>query len=181
LRIVAGKYRGRRLIAPAGKAIRPTADRVREAVFNVLQHGDDITGARVLDGFAGTGAMGLEAASRGALHVTLMDNHRTAIACCRDNVAALEALGQVTVLVGDCLTPVRPAAPCNLIFLDPPYCSGLAATALAALNAAGWIACGARCVIELAAKDTFDAPPGFQVLDQRRYGSAGIVFLSREA
>lgn len=184
MRIVAGSHRGRAIVAPPGSALRPTADRVRESVFNVLVHGgaglggeDHVAGARVLDGFAGTGAMGLEALSRGAGHATLMENDLTALEFCRANVRALGEAARATVLGGDCLAPVRAAGPCSLVFLDPPYRSGLAAPALEALRAAGWIAPGAVCIVELGAREKFDPPAGFLVLDERRYGAARVVFL----
>ena len=184
MRIVGGRHRGRRLEAPAGRALRPTADRVRESIFNVLAHGgarmggaDALVGARVLDAFAGTGAMALEAVSRGAAHATLIDNDRDALGCCRANAAALGEQGNVTVLQGDCFDPVRPAQACSLVFLDPPYDAGLARPALDALAAAGWIADGAVIVVELAAKEDFAPPEAAGILDERRYGAARIVFL----
>ena len=184
MRIVAGRHRGRNIAAPPGNALRPTADRVREAVFNILVHGggrlggeDVVTGAEVFDGFAGTGAMGLEAVSRGAAHATCMDSDLTALDACRANVRALGEAANVTVLGGDCLAPVRAARPCSLVFLDPPYRSGLAAPALEALARAGWIAQGAICVIELAAKEPFAPPPETEILDERRYGAARVVLL----
>lgn len=188
MRIVGGKHRGRRLQAPAGRALRPTADRVREAVFNVLSHsggriggriggGDALDGAVVLDGFAGTGAYGLEAVSRGAGHATLIDNNRDALACCRANAASLDEQPNVTVLQGDCLNPVRPNGPCSLVFLDPPYRLGLAAPALEALAGAGWLAADTLCVIEFARREPFEPPAAATVLDERSYGAARIVFL----
>ena len=182
MRIVAGKHRGRTLSVPRGRDLRPTADRVREAVFNVLVHGgaNSVEGARVLDAFAGIGAMGLEAVSRGALHASLIDNDDEALACCRANAAALGEAANVTVLQGDCLNPVRPAAPCTLVFLDPSYGSGVAPEALSALRDAGWIADDAACVIELAAKEAFTPPAGFVTLDERRYSAARVVFVERD-
>jgi 16S rRNA (guanine966-N2)-methyltransferase len=184
VRVVAGRHRGRRILAPEGQALRPTADRVREAVFNTLVHGgpgadgrDAITGARVLDAFAGTGAMGLEAVSRGAAHATLMEQDRTALDFCRANTRALGEAARVTVLGGDCTKPVRAAEPCTLVLLDPPYRSGLAAPALTALAEAGWIAPGAICVVELQAKEAFVPPAAAAPLDERRYGAARIVYL----
>ena len=184
MRIVAGKHRGRPLAEPEGSDIRPTADRVREAMFNSLCHGnarigegDAVRDAIVLEGFAGTGALGLEAVSRGAAHVTLMELDRTALGLCRDNVESLSEQERVTVLSGDCLAPVRAARPCDLIFLDPPYRSGVAADALVALARAGWIAPGALCVVELAAREPFTPPEGAELLDERRYGAAKVVFL----
>lgn len=184
MRIVAGKHRGRSLDAPPGRDLRPTSDRVREAVFNALCHGnarigdgDNVRDAIVLDGFAGTGALGLEAASRGAAQVTLMDRDRAAQSFCRQNVEALGEQSSVTILSGDCLDPVKAATPCSLLFLDPPYHSGAATEALTALAQAGWIADGALCVIELAAKEAFEPPEGATLLDERRYGAAKVVFV----
>ena len=184
MRIVAGKHRGRPLIEPEGSDIRPTADRVREAVFNSLCHGnsrigegDAVRDATVLDGFAGTGALGLEAVSRGAAHVTLLELDQSALALCRANVQSLGEQSRVTILSGDCLHPVRAAQPCDLVFLDPPYRSGFAADALVALAAADWIAPGALCVVELAAKEDFSPPDRAALLDERRYGAAQVKFL----
>lgn len=184
MRIVAGKHRGRPLAVPQGSDIRPSGDRVREALFNTLCHGnarigegDGVREAIVLDGFAGTGALGLEAASRGAAHVTLMERDHEALRLCRRNVASLGEQERVTVLAGDCLAPVRAAQPCDLVLLDPPYRSGAAADALTALARAGWIAPDALCVVELAAKEPFTPPEGAELLDERRYGAARVVFL----
>lgn len=184
MRIVGGRHSGRPIEAPDGTALRPTADRVRESVFNILTQGgkklggrDWVLGARVFDGFAGTGALGLEAASRGAAHVSLMDSDRTALETCRRNIAALGEQATVSVLSGSCLAPVRTAESCSLILLDPPYNSGNAALALLALAEAGWIDDGAICVIELAAKEAFSLPDRAEILDERRYGAARVVFL----
>jgi len=184
VRIVAGKHRGRPLAAPPGRDLRPTSDRVREAIFNALCHGnarigdgDAVRDSTVLDGFAGTGALGIEAASRGAAQVTLMDVDSTALKFCRQNVDSMGEQSAVTILSGDCLNPVKAAAPCSLIFLDPPYGSGKAINALPVLAKAGWIADGALCVIELAAKEPFDPPDNATLLDERRYGAARIVFV----
>ncbi len=187
MRIVAGAHRGRRLRAPDA-GTRPTADRVREAVFNILAHGvagAEIDGAAVLDVFAGSGALGLEALSRGAAHATFMDDDRAALACVRANVKALGVAPHATLLDADATRPPPPPlaarAPCALIFLDPPYGSGLAAPALAALADKGWIAGGAVCVAEVAAREDLAAPAGFEVLDERTYGAARVVFLRRAA
>ncbi len=169
MRIVAGQHRGRRLEAPAGMAVRPTADRTREALFNILTQGklpwrapvgegvggqaveeqgaegqdsagqdserggNPLAGARALDAFAGTGALGLEALSRGAAFVTFMENQAAAFAACRNNIDLLEA--------------------------------------------AGWLAPGALAVVELMAKEPFAPPEGFEALDERKYGKARLVFL----
>lgn len=184
MRIIGGSWRGRRLAAPAGYAVRPTADRVREALFNILEHGgfragggSPIEDARVLDGFAGTGALGLEALSRGARHASFLERDRDARAVVEANIAACNAEEETRVLRADCLAPPRATAPCALVFLDPPYGEGLAGPALTALADAGWIADGALCVVELRATEEFPPPPGFDVQDERRYGAVRVVFL----
>lgn len=188
MRIIGGRHRSRRLAAPAGTAARPTADRARQALFDILAHGgfsDDgtspIVGARVLDGFAGSGALGLEALSRGAAHVTAMDDEAAACAAVRANAKALDEAARVTVVRADATKP--PVAPitCALVFLDPPYGSGLAAPALTALAARGWIADRAVCVVEIEAREEFAPPPGFARIDERRYGKAKFLLLRYEA
>ncbi len=183
MRIIAGKHRGRPLAAPAGEAVRPTSDRAREALFNILAHGKfaasgpAYAGARVLDGFAGTGAFGLEALSRGAAAAVFIENNRTALAALRQNVAALGEAARTQVVAGDATAPPRPLAPCDLVFLDPPYREQLGGKALAALASAGWLAPDALAIVEVAAKEPFEAPPEFTVVDERRYGAARLVFL----
>jgi len=178
MRIVAGRLRGRTIVAPPGDATRPTADRVREAVFNVLAHGEaEIEGARVLDAFAGSGALGLEALSRGAAFATFIDSSPAALAACKQNAEALGVERDCHILRADALRPPRADAPCSLVFLDPPYRSGLAANALRGLAEAGWIADTANIVIELGGP--FVAPEGFTVTDERRYGRTRIAFLKR--
>jgi 16S rRNA (guanine966-N2)-methyltransferase len=178
MRIVAGRLRGRTIAAPAGTAVRPTADRVREAVFNVLAHGAaEIEGARVLDAFAGSGALGLEALSRGAAFATFIDSSAEAIAACRANAEALGVARDSRFIRADAIQPPRADRPCDLVFLDPPYRSGLAATALTQLAEAGWIAPGAVIVVELGGP--FAAPEGFTLTDERRYGRTRIAFLTR--
>lgn len=186
MRIVGGKHRGRVLSAPPGRGLRPTADRVREAAFNILAHGgygdggtSPIADARVLDAFCGTGAMGLEALSRGARHASFLDNSPDALAACRANVAALREQANADILSGDVFNPPRPPEPCALIFLDPPYGEGMASPALAALDRAGWIAGGALVIVELSAREMLQIPDGFETLDERRYGAARLVFLRR--
>jgi len=184
VRIVAGRHRGRRLEAPAGLDVRPTADRARESLFNILEHGrfggdgtSPLVGAQVLDAFAGSGALGLEALSRGASRLTCMETSAVARAAVRANAAALGETGRVAVLPADATNPPAASAACNLVFLDPPYRSGLAAAALTALAARGWIADGAIGVVETAADEDFAPPAGFMPLDERRYGKAKLLFL----
>jgi 16S rRNA (guanine966-N2)-methyltransferase len=119
--------------------------------------------------------MGIEALSRGARHATFLDTDAAALAACRANLRALGIAGEATVLAADALRPPRPAAPVAVAFLDPPYRSGLGPPALAALARAGWFAPGALCVVEHAARERFAAPEGFELLDERRYGAAGIA------
>jgi 16S rRNA (guanine966-N2)-methyltransferase len=185
MRIVGGTHRGRKLAAlgkgDAGAHLRPTTDRVREALFNVLQggrFGDPITGARVLDLFAGTGALGLEALSRGAAHVTFVDDGRVSGRLLRENVAALDAAAQTRVIARDAtrLPPAETA--CSLIFLDPPYGKALGARALEAARRGGWIAPGALVVWEEAAPQA--APEGFSEIEARRYGDTTITVLRAE-
>ncbi|HUZ72790.1 MAG TPA: 16S rRNA (guanine(966)-N(2))-methyltransferase RsmD [Stellaceae bacterium] len=182
MRIIAGIHRGRRLEAPAGLAVRPTGERAREALFDILAHGrfgaaPAFEDARVLDAFAGTGALGLEALSRGARFATFLERDRAARAALARNIAALGESARAAVLTADALHPPRATGPCDLVFLDPPYGEDLAAPALAALAAAGWVAADAIAVVELPAREAFAPPAGFIVADERRYGAARIVFL----
>ena len=143
MRIVGGRLRGRKLAAPSSQAIRPTSDRLRESLFNILAHayGDPVTGARVLDLFAGTGALGLEALSRGAAFALFVDDGAEARALIRENVATLGLGGVTRIFRRDAtrLGPVHPLAPFSLAFLDPPYGKGLAEQALASAHDGGWL------------------------------------------
>lgn len=182
MRIVAGSHRGRRLKTPAGDALRPTRDRIREALFNLLahnkwRHAPLSEGAAVVDGFAGTGALGLEALSRGAAHVVFLENDREALNLLRENVALFDAADRITILNCDATRPGRARRVCDLALLDPPYGGGLAEPALEALARCGWLAAGALAAVELAAKEPFTPPPGFEPLDERRYGATRLVFL----
>ncbi len=185
MRIVGGRHRGRRLLAPPGGAVRPTSDRAREALFNILSHGrfaaDGIpfAEAAVLDAFAGTGAVGLEALSRGAAEAVFIEHDRDALASLRRNIEALGEDARAVVMPGDATRPPRGGRACAVAFLDPPYHSGLAAPALEALAAARWLAADALAVIEIAARETLSPPAGFMLLDQRVYGAARLVLLRR--
>jgi 16S rRNA (guanine966-N2)-methyltransferase len=185
LRIVGGVHRGRRLVAPPGDTVRPTSDRAREALFNILSHGDFAASGLifaerpVLDAFAGTGAFGLEALSRGAGAAVFIEDNREALAVLRRNVAALGEEDRAHIVAGDATRPPRAALACALAFLDPPYRSGLAAPALAALAAAGWLTPDALVVIEVAAREDLPPPAGFVLIDERVYGAARLVFLRR--
>lgn len=181
MRIIGGKFRGKTLIAPEGRDIRPTSDRARGSLFDILLHrfqdtSGSLAGVRVADVFAGTGAMGLEALSRGASHVTFLDTHREALKTIRANAAAMAVLEQVSIVEGDALTPPRVREPCALVFLDPPYALDAAPAALAALAQAGWLAPEALCVVELAARGTFIPPKAITILDERTSGRAKLIF-----
>jgi 16S rRNA (guanine966-N2)-methyltransferase len=185
MRIIAGRHRGRALTAPEGRTVRPTSDRAREALFDILAHGRFADGpayedALVLDAFAGTGAFGLEALSRGARGASFIEKDRAAIAALRANIASLGEERQAAVLTADALRPPPAPAPVALAFLDPPYGEDLAAPALAALVRAGWFAAGALIVVELAAKQDLETPADFTTLEERRYGAARLMFLRRE-
>ena len=181
LRIVGGIHRGRRLLAPPGEAVRPTSERAREALFNILSHGEfaaaglPFADCPVLDAFAGTGAFGLEALSRGAGMAAFIESDAQALTALRRNIAALAETGRARIIAGDACRPPPAAFACKLVFLDPPYGAGLAA-----LAAAGWLAPDAIAVIEIAAREEFLAPPGFTSIDERVYGAARLVFLRRQ-
>jgi 16S rRNA (guanine966-N2)-methyltransferase len=183
MRIVGGRLRGRAIAAPpSGAAIRPTADRLREALFNILVHayGDPVTGARVLDLFAGTGALGLEALSRGAAFALLVDDGAPARALIRANVEALGLGGVTRIFRRDAtvLGAAHPIEPFSLVLVDPPYGRQLAEKALAAARAGGWLAPGALIVVEETAKAELTAPEGFEELERRRYDDTMLVFLA---
>jgi 16S rRNA (guanine966-N2)-methyltransferase len=184
MRIVAGAWRGRALIAPVGQTTRPTADRVRQALFDMLLHApwggrDVLENACVLDAFAGTGAFGLEALSRGAAHATFIEHDRGALAALRGNVAACRAADRAVVLAVDVLA--APAgAPCGLVFLDPPYGHDLVPRAVHRLYAMGWIAPGALVVAETGRDEA--VPELGTLLADRTHGAARVtVHLSRSA
>ena len=177
MRIVGGRLRGRALAAPKSQAIRPTADRLREALFNILMHayGDPVAGARVLDLFAGTGALGLEALSRGAAFALFVDDGAEARALLRENVEALGLGGVTSIFRRDAtkLGPAHPIEPFSLVFLDPPYGKGLAEQALASARDGGWLTPDALIVVEEAAEAAFEAPEGLRenrAARVRRYG-----------
>jgi 16S rRNA (guanine966-N2)-methyltransferase len=209
MRIVGGRLGGRTLAAPksqgasqraskgpsqgasfrahreafqlANAPIRPTSDRLRESLFNILLHnyGDPVSGARVVDLFAGTGALGLEAMSRGAAFALFIDDAAQARALIRANVEALGLGGTTKIFRRDAtqLGPVHPLEPFTLSFLDPPYRHGLAERSLAALAAGGWLAPGALIVVEEAADSAFAAPAGFAEIERRRYDDSELTFL----
>jgi 16S rRNA (guanine966-N2)-methyltransferase len=181
MRVVGGRLKGRSLAAPSSRDIRPTADRLRESLFNILVHAfdDPIAGARVLDLFAGTGALGVEAISRGAKFALFVDNGAEARALLRNNIEALGLGGVTKVYRRDAthLGPAHPLEPFSLGFLDPPYAKGLAEKALVSLRDGGWLTPGALLVVEEAKAADFKAPGGFAELERRVYDDTEFVFL----
>lgn len=181
MRIVAGEFRGHGLATPKSNAVRPTSDRLRETIFDILIHrfGDPVSGARVLDLFAGTGALGLEALSRGASWCLFVDDSVEGRGLIRTNVEALRQTGRTKIFRRDAtrLGPCPPGEPYDLLFADPPYNRGLAEAALAAASTGGWLAPGATCVVEEAASAEFAAPPRFALEDERLVGDSRLMFL----
>ena len=187
MRIVAGRHRGRAIKALPGPALRPTSDRARQAVFNILAHGTPgfaFAGISVADVFAGTGALGLEALSRGAAHATFVDNDSAALKCAKENAARLGEWRNILTLRLDATQipppPLAALAPCSLAFLDPPYGEGLLVPALRGLAARGWLAPLAIAVAEMGAKEKLEVPRGYALLQERTYGAAKVAFLRFE-
>lgn len=185
MRIIAGKFKGRTLATPSSQAVRPTSDRLRESIFNILTHAHDdvIEGARVLDLFAGTGALGIEALSRGAAHALFVDDSTEGRGLLRENVERLGLGGVTKVFRRDAtkLGPCHPHAPFSLVFCDPPYRKGLGEQALAAARAGGWLLPDALIVFEEAADAAVTLPEGFEEVDRRAYGDTQIIIASVKA
>ena len=181
MRVVGGRLKGRSLASPSSREIRPTVDRLRESLFNILTHayGDPLQGARVLDLFAGTGALGIEAISRGAAFALFVDNGTEARALLRNNVESLGLGGVTKVFRRDAsnLGPAHPVEPFSMVFLDPPYRMRLAEKALVSLRDGGWLALGALLVVEEAKAAEFAPPEGFEELERRVYDDTEFVFL----
>jgi 16S rRNA (guanine966-N2)-methyltransferase len=180
MRIVGGRFRGHALRSPRSDAIRPTSDRLRETIFNVLAHAyeDPVTDARVLDLFAGTGAMGLEALSRGARFALFVDEGGQARGIIRENIEALGLGGSARLFRRDAtrMGDIGPMEPFSLLFCDPPYGRDLAPKALASCRAGGWLAPGALVVVEEAEEAAVALPDGFDETERRNYGETSVVF-----
>ena len=184
MRITSGQFRGKPIHAPEGRATRPTSDRARQAVFNILQHAPWSPGlqdARILDLFAGSGALGLEAVSCGAAFCLFVDNDEAARGAIRDNVEALGLFGATRIHRRDATDlgarPASAGAAFGLAFLDPPYGAGLGERALASLACNGWLEPGAMCMLERGTGEPPFSATGFELLDQRVYGVAKVSFL----
>ena len=183
MRIVAGKYRGRTLAVLDTSATRPTSDRARESIFNILDSrlrkcGAAWTDLSVLDAFAGTGALGVEAASRGVPEVCFMEKDAGALKALRQNIAPLEKDGCQIAVFPDVLAPPQAGKTPDLVFMDPPYRKGLVGVALAALSERGWIGEKTVCVIETERNETPDLPAGLIIRETREYGKAKVIFAS---
>jgi 16S rRNA (guanine966-N2)-methyltransferase len=179
MRITGGEWRGRKLAVPEGQSVRPTSDMVRQAIFNILQSHDYPRGAFVIDAFCGTGALGLEALSRGAERCVFMDKDKQSLSFARRNVMNVKADERCLFLQCDVAHPPPIgdlAEPVDLLFLDPPYRMGLVHSSVIALAAAGWLASGAVCIAECEKDQTAFAPPGFTLMDDRVYGSTRVLF-----
>ena len=185
MRVVGGRLRSRAIAGPKGAGLRPTADRLRESLFNILAHayGDPVEGARVLDLFAGTGALGIEALSRGATFALFVDDGVEARALLRQNSEALGLGGISRIFRRDAtkLGPAHPIEPFSLVFLDPPYGKGLAEKALRSAHEGGWLKPQALVVVEEAADAGFTAPEGFEELERRAYDDTELIFLKSAA
>jgi len=179
MRIIAGEWRGRTVEAPPGRATRPTSDRAREGLFSMLQSRlGSFEGLVVADLFAGTGALGLEALSRGAAHCTFVEKDREALDVLRRNVERLGAGDRAEVRAQAIEHAAAPERPCDLILIDPPYASGLAQMALERIAAPGWLAPGAWVSVELH-EEGLDLPAALAAEAERRFGKAGIILLRR--
>ena len=184
MRITAGRLGGRTLAAPTDLSVRPTSDKVRQAIFNVLEHRDfgfgfGFEGARAIDLFAGTGAMGIEGLSRGARYCLFVDDSADSRALIRQNVEALGLTGATKIWRRDAaqLGPLDTLQPFGLAFLDPPYRKGLLTPALEGLRDGGWLTSPALVIAESAEDETIPPTDGFEKLDERVYGQTRVAFL----
>ena len=184
MRIVSGRFKGRTLKAPGDAALRPTSDKVRQAIFNILEHagfaaGFSLEGARVIDLFAGTGALGLEALSRGAKYCLFIEDAAESRAIIRENVEALGLTGASKIWRRDAtnLGALDTLAPFDLAFLDPPYRRSLIAPALTGLATGGWLNPNALVIAEAAEDETMPVVEGYEMLDDRVYGDTRIAFM----
>ena len=189
MRIVGGVHKGRAIAAPKGERVRPTSDRTREALFNILAHagfeGFALEGARVLDLFAGSGALGMEALSRGASFALFVEEHPESRAAIRENTEALGLTGHSKIYKRDATRlgprPGSVGSAFTLLFADPPYGKGLAELALASALEGGWLDPHALCIVEESAGARFAAPEGFEECDRRRYGDTEVIFMRSRA
>ena len=187
LRIITGKHRGRKIESVPGKEVRPTTGFAREAIFNVLMHGryagenSPLVGKRVVDIFCGTGAMGFEALSRGAAHVTLIDQNQKAMDAARQTAEKFGETANVSLIRSDSTNLPRAIRPCTLAFIDPPYEKGLAEKALHSVTRNGWLEDGAIVVVEQSKKEKLELPPEYTLLEERTYSISRMSLLQYQA
>lgn len=179
MRIISGTLKGRRLHTPKDSETRPTSDRLRESIFNILVHGWPglLAGARVADIFAGSGAMGIEAISRGADFAVFVEKHSAGRELVSRNLEALNITDRARVIEGDARSLPPVDKPFELIFMDPPYRRGLGEAALAALRQTGWLLPDTLVVLEAAADEQLEIPPGYEAVDRRLQGGSQVIFL----
>jgi 16S rRNA (guanine966-N2)-methyltransferase len=180
MRIIAGKYRGRKLFAPSGRAVRPSSDRLRQALFNILEQGKHdikLGGATVVDVFAGTGALGLEALSRGANHAVFIENNPAVLEYLRKNVTICDEVERVNIIHANASSLPPAYVACDIAFLDPPYRSALGVPSLLTLANQGWLKPRCVCTLEIAKAEQFLPPRGFEIIDERTYGAARVYIL----
>ncbi len=179
MRIVGGQFKGRRLVSPDDQAVRPTSDRLRETLFNILAHRFDLprAGTRVLDLFAGTGALGLEAVSRGAVAALFVETAAASRGLIRQNIEAFGLTGAARILRRDAtdLGAAGTIKPFDLVFCDPPYGAGLGEEALACARSGGWLVPGAICVLEEALTANIQLPESFEIIERRTAGNSQLV------
>lgn len=182
MRVIAGTHKGRRLCTPKGKETRPTSDRLRESVFNILAHRwpDHLVGAMVADIFAGSGAMGIEALSRGAKYAVFVEKHTAGRDLISRNLQTMGLAGKAQVIEGDARKLPQLEVAFDLVLMDPPYRRGLGEAALEALQQAGWLRQGTLVVLEASADENLDIPPGYKVRDRRAQGDSQVIFLLAE-
>jgi len=178
MRIISGKFKSRKLISPPTNLTRPTSDRARESVFNIIQSIKNLffKDALVLDAFAGSGALGLEALSRGAKHVTFIENSPQTAQTIKANIANFHSESCCTLIVGDATNPPKARHPMHLVFLDPPYDQHCEDVCILALQYQGWISDQTLIILETSYKRALKLPPSTQLIDQRRYGAALVSF-----
>lgn len=178
MRIISGKFKSRKLTSPPTNLTRPTSDRARESLFNIIQSSDHsfFENALVLDAFAGSGALGLEALSRGAKHVTFIENSPQTAQTIKANIANLHSESSCTLIIGDATKPPKTHQPMQLVFLDPPYNQQCEDICIMALESQGWIDAETLIILETSQKRDLKLPPSTQLIDQRRYGAALISF-----
>lgn len=186
MRIIGGKLSGRALKSPLSRATRPMLDRIREALFNIIEHhdwgkaiGDPLKDANVLDAFCGTGALAFEALSRGSAQATLFDKDRNALHIATENAENLGLKNVCRIMPADTLHPPKASSECRLVFIAPPYRKGLVAPAVAALDVAGWIVPDALVIVETAKKEPLELPENFTPLFSRLYADTALHFVVR--